>query len=149
MALLEQREGVPAKILRELDVSVDAIHERLSQLLEQAPKVAHESSQIYVTPRTARMLDRAKAEADRLNDEFIGTEHMLVALIQEDQGDVAQVISEFKVDLENVYQALQTVRGGHPRHRSSRREPLQVPRALQHRSDPAGRRRHSRSGDWA
>ena len=113
MALLEQREGVPAKILRELDVSVDAIHERLSQLLEQAPKVAHESSQIYVTPRTARMLDRAKAEADRLNDEFIGTEHMLVALIQEDQGDVAQVISEFKVDLENVYQALQTVRGGH------------------------------------
>ena len=113
MALLEQREGVPAKILRELDVSVDAIHERLSQLLEQAPKVAHESSQIYVTPRAARMLDRAKAEADRLNDEFIGTEHMLVALIQEDQGDVAQVISEFKIDLENVYQALQTVRGGH------------------------------------
>ena len=80
LALLEDKEGVPAEILKRLDVSVDAMHDRLNQLLQQAPNIAEESVQIYVAPRAARMLDRAKSEADRLNDEFIGTEHLLVAL---------------------------------------------------------------------
>ena len=83
MALLEQEEGVPAELLKQIGVSVEAVHDNLDKLLDQAPKVEQESSQIYVTPRAARMLDRAKAEAERLNDEFIGTEHILVALTQE------------------------------------------------------------------
>ena len=73
MALLEQDQGVPAEILLELGVSLEAMHDRLHEFLDQSPKVAADSSQIYVTPRAARLLDRAKAEADRLNDEFIGT----------------------------------------------------------------------------
>ena len=113
MALLEQEEGVPAEVLRHLEVSIEQMHDRLHQLLEQAPKVAYESSQIFVGPRAARLLDRAKAETDRLNDEFIGTEHLLVALTQEDQGDASRVLGEFGVNLEKVYQALQQVRGGH------------------------------------
>ena len=113
MALLEQEEGVPVEILRHLGVSIEQMHDRLHRLLEQAPKVAYESSQIFVAPRAARLLDRAKAETDRLNDEFIGTEHLLVALVQEDQGDAAKVLGEFEVNLEKVYQALQQVRGGH------------------------------------
>ena len=113
IALLEQEEGVPAEILRQLGVSLEAIHDRLHQILDQAPKIAHESSQIYVAPRAARLLERAKAEADRLNDEFVGTEHLLVALTQEDQWDVERVLREFNVELEKVYQALQKIRGGH------------------------------------
>ena len=113
MALLEQDEGVPAEVLRQLGVSIQAVHERLHSLLEQAPKVAQESSQIYVAPRAARLLEKAKAEADRLNDEFVGTEHLLVALIQEDQGDAATVLAESGIELEKVYQALQQIRGGH------------------------------------
>ena len=113
MALLEQEDGVPAEILRQLGVSLEAIHDRLHQILDQAPKIAHESSQIYVAPRAARLLERAKAEADRLNDEFVGTEHLLVALTQEDQGDVERVLKELNVELEKVYQALQKIRGGH------------------------------------
>ena len=113
IALLEQEEGVPAEILRQLGVSLEAIHDRLHQILDQAPKIAHESSQIYVAPRASRLLERAKAEADRLNDEFVGTEHLLVALTQEDQGDVERVLREFNFELEKVYQALQKIRGGH------------------------------------
>ena len=63
--------------------------------------------------RAARLLERAKAEADRLNDEFVGTEHLLVALTQEDQWDVERVLREFNVELEKVYQALQKIRWGH------------------------------------
>ena len=113
LALLEQEEGVPAEILRELDVSVPSMRARLHELLEQGPKVENESSQIYVAPRAAKALERAKDEAKRLNDDFIGTEHLLVAVVQEDQGDSAKVLTEFKVELEKVYQALQGVRGSH------------------------------------
>ena len=113
LALLEQEEGVPAEILRELDVSVPSMRARLHELLEQGPKVENESSQIYVAPRAAKALERAKDEAKRLNDDFIGTEHLLVAVVQEDQGDSAKVLAEFKVELESVYKALQGVRGSH------------------------------------
>ncbi len=113
MALLEQSEGVPAEILRQLDVSVERIHERLHRILEQAPRVGHDTNQIFVTPRTAAMLDRAKAEAERLKDDFVGAEHLLVALTQEEQGGVAATLTEFGIDQERVYQSLQKIRGGH------------------------------------
>ena len=113
MALLEQSKGVPAEILRQLGISTESMRERLHQLLEQGPKVAYESTQIYVAPRAAQTLERAKEEADRLSDEFIGTEHLLIAVVQEDQGDTATVIAEYKINLEEVYKALQGVRGTH------------------------------------
>ena len=113
MALIEQEKGVPAEIFRELGISLGGMHETLHGLLEQAPKVEHESVQVYLTPRAARLLERAKSEADRLGDEFIGAEHLLVALAQEDQGGVKAVLDEMGVDLEGVYQALQKIRGTH------------------------------------
>ena len=113
MAILEQEEGVPSDILRELGIPIQAMRDRLNELLEAGPKVAQESSQIFVAPRAARLLDRAKAEADRMSDDFIGTEHLLIGLTQEDQGDVATLIKEFQLDLEKVYRALQQIRGGH------------------------------------
>ena len=113
MALIEQEKGVPAEIFRELGVSLENMHGALHGMLERAPKAAHESVQVYVTPRAARLLERAKSEADRLGDEFIGAEHLLVALAQEDQGGVKAVLDEMGVDLEGVYQALQKIRGTH------------------------------------
>ena len=113
MALLEQEKGVAVEVLRQLSVSETAMRSRLDRLLEQGPKVAYESSQIYVAPRAAKALERAKQESDRLNDDFIGTEHLLIAVVQEEQGDAAAIIKEFGIELEKLYQALQNVRGGH------------------------------------
>ena len=113
LALLEQEKGVPVEVLKGLGIAVLAMHGRVEQLLGRMPKLELEAAQVYVTPRGARALERAKAEADRLNDEFIGTEHLLVAIVQEDQGDAAAVMREFGVTLEKVYQALQAVRGSH------------------------------------
>ena len=113
MVLLEQESGVPADIFKELNIPIGVMRDRLHQLLDGGPKVAGESTQIFHSPRALALLQRAKAEADRMSDEFIGSEHLLVAAIQEDQGDVARVIGEFNVDLELVYQALQKIRGSH------------------------------------
>jgi ATP-dependent Clp protease ATP-binding subunit ClpC len=113
MALLEQEDGVPAEILRQLGVSIAEMRDALNRALEQGPKVAYESSQIFVAPRAARVLEGAEGEAKRLNDDFIGTEHILIAIVQENQGDASKVIAQYNVNLENVYKALQGIRGGH------------------------------------
>jgi ATP-dependent Clp protease ATP-binding subunit ClpC len=113
LSLLEQEKGVPAEILRRLDIPASAVRERMEELLEQGPKVAQEAAQIFVAPRAARVLEGAKREAERLADEFISTEHLFVAVLQEDQGDAAKVLAEFEIDVEKVYQALQGIRGSH------------------------------------
>ncbi len=112
-ALLEQERGAPADMLAELGVPLAAMRDRLRAALEAAPKLAQDTSQIFITPRVEATLARAKSEADRLGDDFISAEHILIALTQERQGAVAHVLSEFGVDTERVYKALQKVRGGH------------------------------------
>ncbi len=113
LALLDLERGLPSDILAELGVSTDAVKARLHQVLEAAPKVSQETTQIYATPRAARLLDNAKQESERLKDDFIGAEHLFIAATVESQGDSAQVLKEFSIDQERVYQALMEVRGSH------------------------------------
>jgi len=113
MALLGLDEGLPAQILEELGIPLDQVRASLDRALEESPKVVHDSPQIYATPRATRVLDNAKAESERLKDEFIGAEHLFIASIMETQGDSARVLKEFGIDQEKVYQALMTVRGSH------------------------------------
>ncbi|MDA1188962.1 MAG: AAA family ATPase, partial [Chloroflexi bacterium] len=113
LALLEQEKGVAVEVLKNMGVSIEEVRARVGSLLDKAPKVANESTQIYVTPRSAGVLERAKAEAKRLNDEFIGAEHLLIAIAQEEQGDSAKVMRDSGITLEKIYQALQGIRGGH------------------------------------
>ena len=113
MALLDQDKGVAIDIMTEMGVYVDAIKTRLTAILGKAPKVASQTNQIFVTPRVEALLNRSKVEADRLGDDFIGTEHLFIALTQEEQGGVAEVLNQHNVDTERVYQALQKIRGDH------------------------------------
>ena len=113
LALLELEEGLPGDILNELGISAAAVKTKLRQALEAGAKVAYEQNQIYATPRAQRLLDNAKKESERLKDEFIGAEHLFIAAVMESQGESAQVLKEFGIDQERVYQALMEVRGMH------------------------------------
>ena len=104
---------MPTDILNEIGVAPEAIKASLHRALEAAPKVADSATQIYATPRADGLLDEAKREADRLKDDFIGAEHLFIAATMESQGDSAQVLKEFGIDREKVYQALMEVRGTH------------------------------------
>ena len=111
LALVELEGGLPQEILETLGVPVEEMRSRLVDVLERAPKMANEVTQMYVTPRAARLLDNAKEEAERLKDEFIGTEHLLIAAAMERQGEAARILQEFGVDQEKVYKALMEIRG--------------------------------------
>ena len=113
MALIEQEKGVPAEILNELGVNIEVFHARFHNMLENAQKTGGLAEQMYQTPRLEDLLLKAEAEAERLNDEFIGSEHLLIGVTQEEHGEVAEALSEFGVTTELVYRALQKIRGGH------------------------------------
>jgi ATP-dependent Clp protease ATP-binding subunit ClpC len=113
LALLQQEKGLVGDILRELAVNVDTVRQQVMAILERTPKLAYETPQIYATPRVAQLLQAAAAEADRLKDEFIGTEHMLIAMAREEKGEAAGILKRFGITEEKVFQALQRLRGGH------------------------------------
>ena len=79
--------------------------------LERAPKLAYDVVQIYTTPRIVKMLETANAEAERLKDEYVGVEHLLIAIADEREGESARILREFDIDKERIYRALQEIRG--------------------------------------
>jgi len=113
MALLEQEKGVTRDILQMLGVDIDVVKKRIGATLESFPKMAYEATQIYATPRISALLENANKEADRLKDEFVSTEHLLIAIAGETRGEAATILAESGVNQEKVYQALQKIRGGH------------------------------------
>jgi ATP-dependent Clp protease ATP-binding subunit ClpC len=113
LALLQQEHGLVGDILQELGVDVEAVRQEVEAVLEKTPKVAYEAPQIYATPRIANLIRMAGEEADRLKDEFIGTEHLLIAMAGEQKGEAASLLKHLGVDQEKVYSALQKLRGGH------------------------------------
>jgi len=113
LALLQQEKGLVGDILKELSIDMEAVRQELESALEKVPRVAYNTGQIYATPRVAQILKTANDEADRLKDEFISTEHLLIAIIGEEKGEAAKILKRFGADQEKVYGALQKLRGGH------------------------------------
>jgi len=113
LALLQQEKGVAGDILKTLGVDAGVVRKRVEAVLDGFPKVANEVTQIYATPRIAALFDNAIKEADRLKDEFVSTEHLLISIAGESRGEAATILNESGVSQERIYQALQKVRGGH------------------------------------
>jgi len=113
LALLEQEKGITRDLFHTLGADVDAVKKRVGATLESFPKVTYEAGQIYATPRIAALLENANREADRLKDEFVSTEHLLIAIAGETRGEAATILAESGVTQEKIYQALQKIRGGH------------------------------------
>jgi ATP-dependent Clp protease ATP-binding subunit ClpC len=113
LALLEQEKGITRDIFQMLGADVDVVKKRVGATLEGFPKVTYEAGQIYATPRITALLENANREADRLKDEFVSTEHLLIAIAGETRGEAATILAESGVSQEKIYQALQKIRGGH------------------------------------
>jgi len=113
LALLRQEHGLVSDILKELGVDVDSVRQEVEAVLGKSPKMSHDGVQVFPTPRIQRVMQGAAAEAKRLNDEFIGTEHIFISICSDDEDEAALLLNNFEVDQETVYRALQKLRGGH------------------------------------
>jgi len=113
LALLIQQQGLVGEILKELKVNIEAIRNKVEEGLEGTPKVAYQTGQIYATPRIAHLMQKADEEAQRLKDDFISTEHLLIAIVGDTKGEAANILHNGGITQEKVYDALKKVRGGH------------------------------------
>jgi len=105
MALLEDSEGVPARLCSAAGEDVAAVVEKGQEKLSQLPKVEGGSG-AYLTAEAKKVLDRAESEAGKLRDEYISTEHLFLALL----GD-SQVASIFSQERNKFLEALAEIRG--------------------------------------
>jgi len=113
LALLQAPDGLAGRIITHLGIDAKLVRDRVAAVLAKTPKLGYDVVQIYTTPRIVRMLEAANAEAERLKDEYIGVEHLLIAIADEREGEAARILREFNIDKERIYAALQEIRGGH------------------------------------
>jgi len=112
LALVRQEDGLVPKILQRIDIMPDLIQHRLEASMDTRPKVyGGATAQIYITPRAKRLLSLSRTEAQRMKDEYVGCEHIFLALTEEREGETAKVLREFGITKEKAYQALQMIRG--------------------------------------
>jgi ATP-dependent Clp protease ATP-binding subunit ClpC len=110
-ALVGLQGGLAQQVLQKLNVDLGRLRERVGRELERLPKLQYDVVQIYTTPEVVRMLEVANAEAERLKDDYIGVEHLLIAIADNEESGAMRLLAEFGVTKESVYRALQDVRG--------------------------------------
>ncbi len=115
LAMLEQSDGLVPRLLGKMEVSVDGMRRRLEEELNRKPRVGGpgaEKGKIYITNRLGRILTEAEAQAQRLKDEYVSSEHILLAFLQEGPGSPAgKILQEFGVNRDSLLGALTSVRG--------------------------------------
>jgi ATP-dependent Clp protease ATP-binding subunit ClpC len=102
LGLIHEGDGVAAKALQSLGISLDAVRQQVEQIIgrgQQAP-----SGHIPFTPRAKKVLELSLREALQLGHDYIGTEHILLGLIREGDGVAAQVLVKLGADLNRVRQ---------------------------------------------
>ncbi|MCL6519994.1 MAG: ATP-dependent chaperone ClpB [Armatimonadetes bacterium] len=110
LALLRQGEGIVTPILQKIGVNPKAVQLQVEGVLDRMPKVGGVTGTQYISPTLKTVLDKAWDEAQRMKDEYISTEHMLVAL-SESQGEAGNILRRFGATKDNIYKALAEVRG--------------------------------------
>src|SRR5438477_5455348 len=109
-ALIAQKDGVVAPILGKLGVRVETLTSQLDAAIEKMPQVRGGSGQ-YIGERLRATLDRAQKQAESMKDEYVSTEHLLVAVAQDRDGAAGRALAHAGVTLDAILKALVDVRG--------------------------------------
>src|SRR6204780_2592839 len=111
-ALIAQAEGVVSPLLEKLGVSPTKLSSDVEAQIARLPKVS-DLSQQYLSPATNKVLERAFDEAQRLKDEYVSTEHILLAITADSRDPAGQVLARQGVTHDSILQAMATIRGSH------------------------------------
>src|SRR6195952_5183981 len=110
LGLIHEGEGVAAKALESLGISLEAVRAQVEEIIGQGQQAP--SGHIPFTPRAKKVLELSLREALQLGHNYIGTEHILLGLIREGEGVAAQVLQKLGADLNRVrQQVLQLLSG--------------------------------------
>src|SRR6201993_1579145 len=111
LGLIHEGEGVAAKALESLGISLEAVRQQVEEIIGQGQ--AAPTGPIPFTPRAKKVLELSLREALQLGHNYIGTEHILLGLIREGEGVAAQVLQKLGADLNRVRQQVIQLLSGH------------------------------------
>ena len=100
LGLLREEEGLAARVLEQLDITVEEVRAQVARIVGQGDEVT--TGQIPFTPRAKKVLELALREALSLGHNYIGTEHILLGLVRENEGVAARILLDFDADAEKI-----------------------------------------------
>src|SRR6186997_806447 len=100
LGLLREEEGLAARVLESLDITVERVRAQVVRIVGSGEEVT--SGQIQFTPRAKKVLELALREALSLGHNYIGTEHILLGLVRENEGVAARILLDFDADSEKI-----------------------------------------------
>src|SRR4030066_900790 len=114
LALLGQKEGIVIPILQKLGANPDIIVSQLENELNRIPQITGRGvGEVYLSSRLNEIFNIAEKEAERLTDEYLSTEHLLMAITDEKQGASYQILQRNGVTKDAIFKVLQEIRGPH------------------------------------
>jgi ATP-dependent Clp protease ATP-binding subunit ClpB len=114
LALLAQKEGIVIPILQKLGANRDLITSQTEGELNRISKVTGSGAgQVYLSSRLNEIFNMAWKETERLMDEYLSTEHLLIAITDEKQGASSQILQRNGVTKDAIFRVLQDIRGPH------------------------------------
>ena len=101
LGLIALGEGVAVNVLERMGISLETVRIEVEKAVGQGPETKT-AGNVPFTPRSKKVLHLAMAEAQALNHTYVGTEHILLGLLREDEGVAAQIFARLEVDIETV-----------------------------------------------
>ena len=108
--MFEQPEGVVRPILGKLGANVAVVLNDTQAAVARFPRV--QGGQQYFSPRTNQIFTASQKQADKMQDEFISTEHLLLALVEEKDGDSGKILRQHGVNKDDLMKVIEQMRGG-------------------------------------
>ncbi len=123
--LCTEESGLSYRVLSDNGVNKDDIKEKIISLVGKGEAVSDEKSQLVLTPRTKRIIELSFTEARRLAHNFIGTEHILMAILREGESVAIRILKELGVDIRKLYtEIINSLSGEHEEEvRDARKDP--------------------------
>ncbi len=110
VAMLEQPEGIVRPLLGKLGANVAVVLNDTQAAVARFPRV--QGGQQYFSPRLSQIFTEAQKQADKLQDEFISTEPLLLALVEEQTGDSGKILRQHGVKKDDLLKVIEQMRGG-------------------------------------
>jgi ATP-dependent Clp protease ATP-binding subunit ClpA len=127
LGLLREEEGIAARVLRQLGIREDEVRAQVARIVSEVDEVT--TGQIPFTPRAKKVLELALRESVSLGHSFIGTEHILLGLVRENEGVASRILLDFDADAEKIrHEIIRMLSGGpaSPVHRTPERPPVEL-----------------------
>jgi ATP-dependent Clp protease ATP-binding subunit ClpB len=109
-AMLEQPEGIVRPVLGKLGANVQVVLNDLQAAIGRLPRV--QGGQQYISPRLNQVFTAAQKQADKMQDEYISTEHLLLAIADEKDGGAGKILRQHGVNRDDLLKSIEQMRGG-------------------------------------